>query len=646
MYFKDVKKAPQVNGLAGNMYFKDVKKAPQVNGLAGNMYFKGVKNSPQVNVEEIKEEKDDLDKFMKYNNLKDLILNKSLRKLIFDELETLESALTKIFIDKYLFLTSNNVLKLLDILDIDSASVESIKMLMVQKYTAEKKYMSLYEVLYEYITKLLDDKSIYEVPQFVIKSSKNSEISNTLEDLKLDSYEKVLKYFENFKLFEKDSASDSIVFTASLKSISKNNSTIDYIRKNNLIKSDMIFYFKIFPLLTDTYIKNGKVYNFYMSYRLTLEQKIYSELFKLVKYNITPNILCKVATSNIDNIFDHFIMNKHLDKTFIDNLIGEITKFNTKFELEPDRSWINTGAIITQPGGVPFYDFYNSCRDEFKLKKIIFQLLYTLYVFEKIQFSHGDLHLGNIFVVDVDETELCYIVNKKQFKFKTNQILKIYDFDFSSICKDTNIEYDEFHSFTINKNLNKERSPDHFLNKFIPNVFNKQSDIIHAFLWLYNRKPENYDLPNIFMPEFNFFMKTCFSGFHKDGKNSNKTIRATYNELLHDNKNLLKEVNRIFGVVIGNISQIHRYGINPEYLDMTWLDYAKKVLSNERNYPIKTPIDLFNNSGNNQLWIPDTIVSDKLEMLNNLYFRDLVSVDSIDVRKIPVYSIDDRIYET
>ena len=79
---------------------------------------------------------------------------------------------------------------------------------------------------------------------------------------------------------------------------------------------------------------------------------------------------------------------------------------------------------------------------------------------------------------------------------------------------------------------------------------------------------------------------------------------------------------------------------------MTWLDYAKKVLSNERNYPIKTPIDLFNNSGNNQLWIPDTIVSDKLEMLNNLYFRDLVSVDSIDVRKIPVYSIDDRIYET
>ena len=109
---KSVKTAPQVNGLAGNMYFKHVKKAPQVNGLAGNEYKyntsysynpqvnglagheysspKSVKTAPQVNGEEIKEEKDDLDKFMKYNNLKDLILNKSLRNLIFDELETLE----------------------------------------------------------------------------------------------------------------------------------------------------------------------------------------------------------------------------------------------------------------------------------------------------------------------------------------------------------------------------------------------------------------------------------------------------------------------------------------------------------------------------------------------------------------------------
>ena len=46
---------------------------------------------------------------------------------------------------------------------------------------------------------------------------------------------------------------------------------------------------------------------------------------------------------------------------------------------------------------------------------------------------------------------------------------------------------------------------------------------------------------------------------------------------------------------------------------------------------------------NNHLWIPDVVVLPRNMILANRYFDSFKSVEPIDIRKMPVYTIDNRI---
>jgi serine/threonine protein kinase len=70
------------------------------------------------------------------------------------------------------------------------------------------------------------------------------------------------------------------------------------------------------------------------------------------------------------------------------------------------------------------------------VKRIIFQVLYTLHVFNVNGIRHNDLHFNNIFIIyNKNPEKLSYYMNtiKQGFLFESTHIVKIYDFDLSYV---------------------------------------------------------------------------------------------------------------------------------------------------------------------------------------------------------------------
>ena len=274
----------------------------------------------------------------------------------------------------------------------------------------------------------------------------------------------------------------------------------------------------------------------------------------------------------------------------------------------------------------------------------MFQLIYTLYVFEKIQFSHGDLHTGNIFIVDIPETEMIYIVNGQQYRFKTTKFVKIYDFDHGTICKRSEIKINTDETFMINKKLNPIRDDDELFNIQYAetNIFNKNLDIVILLNAIRSEFPDAYDSFKCFEDldrGFDKFFRDCFPGFDSVNPLSSVTVYDTYSDLLTSKPDLRDESNRIFGIDIADESEIDHYGISGKIMNMTWLKYFKKVGTNFGRI-VK---DLDDEAENNHLWIPDTIIIPKEDMFKKDYFSSLKSSLPIDVRYQLIYTLDGRL---
>jgi hypothetical protein len=478
----------------------------------------------------------------------------------------------------------------------------------------------------------------------VYLSAENVKRTEAMEDLKINSFKFILHNFRDFEALDKESSSNSVIFTAVLDQESHLKNSI----KTRGTLSPIRLFFKVFPTGSVLDI-DGHTYDHETTVGLRFEQFAYNQLFKLTKYNVLPNILCKVATSNVTGFGKEFLnMRKAngVDVDVKDNLIAQIGSYNLTYRLPYDDLWNNTGIIITQPGGEKLeYELENLSSED--ARKVMFQLFYTLYVFEQIEFSHGDLHLGNIFVVDVPETELCYIVGRQQFRFKTTKLVKIYDFDQGTLCKDTTIKINTDKSFEVTHGFNPLRSEDDDrFNQTLAetNIFNKNLDLMIFCNYLRSMGdfPDFYDTFQMYGasdPEFDQFFRECFPGFDSANPLSQITIRDTYNYIIGMDPDELLEANRIFGIDIANISEIARYKISEYVLGLTWIDYLKKIgkkygrIVKNFTKPIK----------NNHLWIPDIIIIPKLEIFKKDYFLPLRSSDPIDIRRNLVYSIDGRI---
>jgi hypothetical protein len=554
-----------------------------------------------------------------------LVTNNTLRKKVKQIANASSESLKKAFINLYRRVSSTQFIELLQQLDIDGIALK-------QKILVDVGVIQMLKQIDEAVKNALKPREANT--SVVYLSAENVQRSEVIEDARIDSYESILWNFEDFKIFNKDSASSSIIFTARFKE--PDNMVVPLINP---------LYFKVFPTGT-TRSYNEHNHDDYVDVEhdtsgLEFEKYAYNELFKLTEYNVTPNILCKAATSNLVGLND-FIVSIPADRRV--KFMTQIKEYNEVNSIEPNNSiWEETSVIITQPGGAKLYEKIKLLTPV-ERKQVMFQLIYTLYVFEQIEFSHGDLHLGNIFIVDIPESEMIYIVNGVQFRFKTTKLIKIYDFDHGTICKTTSIKINTSNSFTIEEKLNSNRGEDGLFNiEFAEtNIFNKNLDIVIALNALRSEfhlnSYKSFTMFSDLDENFDQFIRECFPGFDSANPLSGVKVHNTYSNLLTETPELRYESNRIFGIDIADATEIEHYGISGEIMEMTWLKYFKKVGKNYGRI-IKDEEE----AENNHLWIPDTIIIPKEDMLRNGYFASLHSTLPIDIRYQIVYTIDNRI---
>ncbi len=260
--------------------------------------------------------------------------------------------------------------------------------------------------------------------------------------------------------------------------------------------------------------------------------------------------------------------------------------------------------------------------------------------------SHGDLHSGNIFIQNVSPTTLNFQIRGRHFRMTTTKLVKIYDFDRSTICKNTNIKLNIRDSFTVNAILNPNRAEGEDINRLYgeTNIFNKNIDFIILFAYGLMTGVDEHTLKDLYYfkgidPDFNDFMRYCMPGFYEDNPASTETIRDTYIRLL-EQRDSRKEASRIFNYQIGRGYDFDDLGVSDEVLDMTWADYLVRI-----NSRYGRAVKNFSAIHNNHLWIPDEIIISKADMLTSPYFGEYYTRDPINIKRGIVYSIDSRIIQ-
>jgi hypothetical protein len=539
-------------------------------------------------------------------------------------------------IQLYELVKSKNFIQLLQTLKaipIDYKQRLQLKILKVFKDSnIDNIALNIYRAVMEFVNGIMEPRTTNT--SVVYLSGKNVKASEDVEDLAIVSFKKLLENFDNFTYVPKKSSSNSIILTADL---AVEDANVIKVRDN--LKSKK-YYFKIFPVgfTLDRSFKHVQ----YETGMLQFELAAYNELFKLVKYNLTPNILCKLHVGYFDNFYTQFYNNPKIAGKTKKHIREDAIKISDM--VDSGEIWNKTGVIITHPGGVTLDQ-----RDIFKnltileRKMVMFQILYTLYVFEELEISHGDLHNGNVFIIDVPPTELCYVVQDTQYKFITTKLVKIYDFDHSTITRGSVIKVNTNKFVSVNEILNPDRNPGNWLNNFAEtNIFNKNVDICilitYGFSYL-SAKSRDLEYTEDADPDFDSFIQDIMPGFDYRSYVSNEKIIDTYTNIFK-NPEQLAEANRIYDVSISTLAEIEQFNIMPSLLDITWKRYYDYISVNFGRI-IKSTDDV----RNNHLYIPDSVIIPKWQMINHPYFDALTSMDTIDITSQIVYTIDGRIQE-
>lgn len=494
-------------------------------------------------------------------------------------------------------------------------------------------FRAIYDcVLYE------ADKAKHDT-SLIIETPANVHIAEEIESLNILKYKLILEYFNDFRHFNKESASESIIFNGLFIN---DNCMINQIKKRDLLLNRRIF-FKIFPI-GDIITTTGEMTK-YDTIGLETEINIYEQLRKLVEFGVTPNILCSVYNGTIDGLEENFINNPKIDPVFREACIKDIITINTNNNVQdPNTIWKLTGIVMTIPGDSVLEDIIKICTNA-ERKQIMFQIIYTLYVFDQLQISHGDLHSGNIFIQNILPKNFSFDIYGRHYSFTTTKLVKIYDFDQSTICKNSNIRLDVNDSFTINSILNPNRAEGEFYNLVgaETNIYNKQLDLIILICYALGSSLSKVDYINLNFfndidVEFNNFIRYAMPGFYNGNVIGVNTIRDTYLYLLNNNESDRIEASRILNINIPKKSDPSFLGISDDILNMNWIQYSLAIRSNYGRI-----VKRFGEVPNNQLWIPDKIVIDKGYMLLSDYFSEYSIAEPFDVTQGTVYSIQTRL---
>jgi len=167
---------------------------------------------------------------------------------------------------------------------------------------------------------------------------------------------------------------------------------------------------------------------------LVVEREIYSRVINhMTTQNATPNVVICFTAFTCDNIVEN-LGSKYIGVNSTDDIKNLKNNLDT-LRLQPRTTNVANILMLEKINGPKLYKWIETPHTKEEWLSVLFQVYYTLLIFNFYGLRHNDLHLGNILM----EKSL-----KQTFKYYTTQNLdlyyeipvkdcvKIYDFDWSA----------------------------------------------------------------------------------------------------------------------------------------------------------------------------------------------------------------------
>jgi hypothetical protein len=236
---------------------------------------------------------------------------------------------------------------------------------------------------------------------------------------------------ENIDIKKKESSSDTIIAFGNLKYKFNNKEILDYL---NLSTGNNV----VLKLSFDSIDKND-------DNSLDVEIQIYKEIInKMVIDRETPNLMLYIGHFECRNLKENY-QNKLIKNGKLEDyerkILLAIDDINDKEEYDINKANL---LLLERGNGKPLHELMSKLSTE-DLRSILFQLFYTLQLFNLYGLKHNDIHFGNVFIEFIDEprNNIYFISDNTYFVVPIKKYLvKIYDFDLGSTIeiKNTKIE--------------------------------------------------------------------------------------------------------------------------------------------------------------------------------------------------------------
>lgn len=232
--------------------------------------------------------------------------------------------------------------------------------------------------------------------------------------------------FKNIKKLVSDSASKSSIFLAKYKGKIPKKSSI----KDISVAVKMAY-------TSDDRFDNG----------LDIERQIYKYIIPELN-NHTPSLLyCYSTYKCIDTKFNNELL----------KLYKGAKKKKKINDIQPSANDVSNFLVLEKTSGNKLFDLIkNLSKDKDKqdenldmLISVVFQILWTFKCFYRINMRHNDLHLNNIFIETLPENiTINYELESGQVvSLNTKHLVRIFDFDRSSVVGNKNIDRNMFIDF-------------------------------------------------------------------------------------------------------------------------------------------------------------------------------------------------------
>lgn len=176
-----------------------------------------------------------------------------------------------------------------------------------------------------------------------------------------------------------------------------------------------------------------------------VEEYIYRFTNKLVEYDFTPHVIVMYASYICKNFLENTINALPLahQRDFLKDIVAEMNNINDSKKIYDMK---NAKILMLERSQGSILRNSLNIKHEKIQKKIIFQLLYTLHIFNQFDLRHNDIHAGNVFIETLTKpAKMCYVIGKDKYYLNTLFFVKIYDFDLSTIVGRTqNTRIDQF----------------------------------------------------------------------------------------------------------------------------------------------------------------------------------------------------------